>query len=60
MDHAVNIRMSVEDLVKILFFPNVHFHKLGTFAGNELNPVDDLFARIVEVVAYHNLVACFE
>lgn len=47
MDHAVNVRMSLEDLVKILLFPDVHFHKLRAFAGNQLNPIDDLFAGVV-------------
>ena len=50
MDHTVNVRMSLEDLVKILLFPNIHFHELGAFAGNQLDPIDDLLAGVVQVV----------
>ena len=50
MDHAVDIRVSLEDLVKVFLLPDVHFHKLRAFAGDQFNSVDDLLAGVVEVV----------
>ena len=60
MDHIINVRMSFEDLVKIFLLPDVHFHKLGTFSSDEFNATEDLFARIVKVITYNNLIISFE
>lgn len=51
MDHAVNIRVSLEDLVKVFLLPDVHFHEFRALAGNQLDSIDDLFAGVVKVVA---------
>ena len=60
VDHAVDVGMSLEDLIEILLFSNVHFHELGAFSRYELNPLKNLFARIVEVVTNDDLVSCLD
>ncbi len=60
MDHAVNVRMGLEDLVKILFLPDVHLHELWTLAGYQFDALQDLLAGVIEIVADHDLVASFQ
>ena len=60
MDHTVDVGMSLEDLVEVLLFPDVHFHELWTFSRYELNSLKNFFVGVVEVVTYDNLVTCFE
>ncbi len=60
MDHAVDVRMSLKDLVEVLLFPDVHFHKLWVLSGDDFNALEDLFTGVVEIVTQDNLVACLE
>lgn len=60
MNNAVNVGMCLEDLVKILLFSDVDIVELRSFATDEFDAVDDFFGGVVEIVCYHDLVACFE
>jgi len=42
MYHAVDIRMRLEDLVKVLLFPDVDMEELRPLAADELDAVDCL------------------
>jgi len=56
MYHAVNVWMRLEDLVKVLFFPDVNVEVFGPLAAEKLNTIDDFIRSIIEVVHNHDLV----
>ena len=60
MYHAVDVGMSLEDLVKIVLLFDVHFHEFWPFSRYELNALENLSIGVVEVVTYDDLVPCFE
>ena len=60
MDHTVNIRMRLEDLVEVLLFPNVDIVELRSLARDKLNSIDCFFGRIEQVVNNNDLVASLE
>ena len=60
VDHAVNIRMRLEDLVEVLLFPNVDIVELRSLARDKLNSINCLFGRVEQVVYNNNLVASLE
>ena len=60
MNHAVNVRMRLENLVKILLFPDVNIVVFRSLAAYELDTIDRLLRRIVQIVYDHDLVVCFE
>lgn len=43
MNHAVDIRVCLEDLVEVLLFSDVNMKKVGSLAADELNAIDCLF-----------------
>lgn len=60
MDHAVNIRMRLEDLVEVLLFPDVDIVKLGSLARDKLNSINCFFGGVEQVVHKYDLVASLE
>lgn len=52
--------MCLEDLVKVLLFPDVNIVELGSLAGDKLNSIDCLFGRVEQIVRNHDLVASLE
>lgn len=60
MYHTVDIRMCLEDLVKVLLFPDIDLEELRLLARDELDAFDGLFGRVLEVVANHDLVIGLE
>ena len=56
MDNAVNVGMSLEDLVKGRFIGNIELHELGSLAGDELDPIYHLIGGVVEIVGDDDLV----
>lgn len=60
MYHAVDIRMCLEDLVKVLLFPDVDIEVVRPLATDELDTIDDLFRSVIEIVHDHDLVVRFQ
>ena len=60
MYNAINVRMRLEDLVKVFLFPHIHLKKLGSSARDELDPIDHLLRRVVKIVCNHDLVIRLE
>ena len=56
MYNAINVRMRVEDVVEVFLFPHVHLTEFRSFARDELDPVDHLLRRVVEIICNHDLV----
>lgn len=56
MYDAVNIWMRLEDLIKVLLFPDIDVEVFRSFAADELNAIDDFFRSIVEIVHNHDFV----
>jgi len=56
VDDAVNIWMSLEDLIKAIFVRDVDFIKLRPLPADEFNAIKGFFGRVVEVVDYYNFV----
>lgn len=56
MYHAVNVWMRLEDLVKVLLFPDINVEILRPLAADKLNAIDDFFRSVIEVVHNHDLV----
>lgn len=57
VDDAVDIGVSLEDLVKGTLLRDINLDELWLLSRNELNAVDDLLGRVVEIVHDHDLVA---
>lgn len=60
MNDRVNVGMRAEDLVKGRLVGDVDGVEFRALAGEELEPVDAFFRRIVQVVDDDDLVASFE
>lgn len=60
MDDAVNIRMVLKNLIEGAIVGDVEVVKLRSLAANQLNPVDSLFGRIVQIVGNDDLVPGFQ
>ncbi len=60
VDHAVNIRMGLEDLVEVLLSPDVDMVELGSLARDKLNSINCFFGRVEQVVHNNDLVASLE
>ena len=57
VNHAIDIGVSLEDLVESCLFGDIELHEFGSLAGDELDAVDHLIGRVVEIVGNDNLVA---
>lgn len=60
MNHAVNVRVLLKDAVKGSLVGDVELDKLGPLAADQLDAVDNLFGRVVQVVSDDDLVAGLE
>ena len=60
MNNAVDIRMRLEDIVEPRFISDIELEKLWPLAADDLNAIDDLFRRVVEIICNNDLVICFE
>lgn len=60
MDDAVNIRMVVENLVKGAIVGDIELVKLRPLATNQLDSIDGLFGRIVQVVGNDDFIVSFQ
>lgn len=60
VDHAVNVRMRVKDLVEVVFFPDVDLKEFGPLAADELNAIDGFFGGVEQVVRDDDFVVCFK
>lgn len=47
MNHAIDVRMCLEELVKSSFIGHIKLEKLGLLATDELNAIQHLLGRIV-------------
>ncbi len=43
MDHAVNVWMRLEDLVKVFLFPDVSLKEVGSLSANEFYAIEGFF-----------------
>ena len=59
MDHAINIWMRLEHLIKVLLLSDIDIVIFGSLAADEFDAIDDLLGRIVQIVCNHDLVVCF-
>lgn len=57
VDDTVDVRVGLEDLVESTLLGDVNLDELRSLSGDELNAVDDLVGRVVEVVRDDDLVA---
>lgn len=60
MNDVVNVGVLLEHLVESSLILDVKLVELGLLAADELNAVDDLLGRVVEVVNDDDLVASLE
>lgn len=60
MDNVVNVWVLLEDLVERSLILNVELVELWLLAADELNAVDDLLRRVVEVIDDDDLIASLE
>lgn len=60
MNNAVNVGVCGKDLVEGRWVGDISLHELRLLAGDQLNAVDDLCRRVVQVVGDDNLVASLE
>ena len=60
VDDAVNIWMRLEDLVKVVLFPDIDVEEVGALPADELDSIDGFFRGVEEVVRDDNFVVCFE
>lgn len=60
MDNVVNVWVFLEDLVESGLILDIQLVELWPLAADQLDAVDDLFRRVVEVVNDDNLVASLE
>lgn len=57
VDDTVDVRVGLEDLVESTLLGDVNLDELRSLSRDELNAVDDLVGRVVEVVCDDDLVA---
>lgn len=60
MDHAVDIRMRIENLVQIRLVDHIGLVEGRSLSGDELDSVESNFGRVVEVIHYDDLVSMFD
>lgn len=60
MDDIVDVRVLLKHLVQLLLIGDIQRVVLGPLAADELNTVEDLIGRVVEVVDDDDLVVGFE
>lgn len=60
MNHAVNIWVGLENLVKRSRLSDIDIIEFGPLAADELDAPDGFLRRVVEVIGYHHLVVGFE
>jgi len=60
VDYAVNVWILLEDLVKVLFFPDVDMIERWALAADKFNSIERLFRGIVEVVGDDDFETGFE
>lgn len=57
MNDAVDVGVSLEDLIEVLLVGDIELDKLGLLAADSLNAVQSLSRRVVEVISNNHLVA---
>lgn len=60
MNHTVNVRMRLKDLVETGLVGDIQLSKFGPLAGDQLDAVESLSRGIVEVIGNDDLVAGLE
>lgn len=60
MNNAVNVGVRLEDLVESGLVGHIDLSELGLLAGDQLNALESLVGRVVEVVCDNDLVASLE
>lgn len=60
MYHTVNVRVRLEDLVKVLLLSNVDMNEFRALATNELDAIDSLFGGIEEIVCDYDFIVCLK
>jgi len=56
MYNTVNVWMRLEDLVKVLLFPDVNVEVFRPLAADELDAIDHFFRSVVQIIHDHDLV----
>lgn len=60
VDDAVDVRVGLEDLIEGGLVGDIELGELGLFAADQLNALQGLGGRVVEVVSHHDFVASVE
>lgn len=60
MDHAVDIRMRIENLVQIRLVDHIGLVEGRSLSGDELDSVESNFGRVVEVIHDDDLISMFD
>lgn len=60
MDNAVNVGVSLEHLVEVLLVGDIELNELGLLAADQLNAVQSLGGRVVQIVSNDDLVASLQ
>jgi hypothetical protein len=60
VNNAVNVRVSLEDLIEAILLGDIELDEIGLLAANSLNPVEGLGGGVVQVISDNNLVASLE
>ena len=56
MNDTINVWMFLENFVKIFLLSNIDVCKTGPFARDELNAIDGLFGRVIQVIRNDNFI----
>ena len=60
VDNAVNVRVGLEHLVEAIFLGDIELDEFGLLAGDQLNTLEGLGRRVVQVVSDDDLVTGLE
>lgn len=60
MNNAVNVGVSLKDLVEAILIGDIDLDELGLLAANSLNTVEGLGGGVVQVISDNDLVASLE
>lgn len=60
VNNAVNVGVSLEDLVETSLIGDIELDELGLLARDQLNAVQGLSRRVVQVVSNNNLVTSLQ
>lgn len=60
MNNAVNVGVSLKDLVEAILMGDIDLDELGLLAANSLNTVEGLGGGVVQVISDNDLVASLE